>query len=227
MTERVGPVLAAVVIVVALVALLPSEDDSSPAAPRPANGPSAVDAFLAAYERSRTVEVVVESTFTRTFPDGRELAYEQRLVQRPPDDRLVIGAGSASGRIDGRVVRCNATPSGPPDCVQGDDARPYDEEVAAEIADLAGLVEPDDGAYAVTAGDDGCFDLALEVRILTPPYGVAATFCFDDESGALSVLDIERPEATDRTVADAIRTEVTAADLRAAELGDPVSTGSS
>ena len=224
MLERVGPVVAAVVIVLALLVVLPDdEDDEDDSA---SSGPAPTEAFLTAYERSRTVEVVVESVFTRTFPDGRELSYDQRLVQRPPDDRLVIGAGSASGRIDGRVVRCNAAPdAGAPNCVQGAEATPYDEEVAAEVGELARIVDPDEGAYDVTIDDDGCFELTLAVQILTPPYGLSSTFCFDDPSGALDRLDVVRPEATDHTEATAIRTEVTATDLRAGDLGEPVATG--
>ena len=219
--DRLGPTVAAAVVTLGLVVLLP-DPDREPLT----GGPPAEEAFLDAYERSRMVEVVVRSTFTRTFPDGRDLSYEQRLVQRPPGDRLVVGAGSASGRIDGRIVRCNASPSGEPECVQGAAAAPYADEVAAEVSALADLVDRDVGGYEVSLGAGaGCFELTLVRRILTPPYGVAATFCFDADSGALTVLDVERPEARDRTEATEIRTEVTAADLRAADLGETVNTG--
>jgi hypothetical protein len=220
---RVGIVVAGV-LVVALVAagvlaLVLRDDGDGDAGPPPAE---AADALLEAWERSRTVEVVVRSDFTRTFPDGREVAYAQRLVQRPPDDRLVIGAGSASGRLDGRIIRCNVVDGGPPECVQGQEAVPYDEEVAAELADLASLVDPDTGAYEVRVDEEGCFGLTLVAEVFAPPYGNTARFCFDEASGATSEAVIERDEAVDRTEAVEIRTEVTAADLRADDIGEPI-----
>jgi hypothetical protein len=192
-----------------------------------------VPAFLDAYERSRTEELVVESTFTRTLTSGRQLSYEQRLVQRPPDDRLVIGAGSATGRIDGRIVRCTSVAAGePPTCVQGGAAPAYDEEVAGELAAMAALVEGPARPYdveAVAAPDDqegwSCFALTLRVVMLSPPYGTSAGFCFDPVTGALANVEVVREQGTDVAVADEIRTEVTSADLRAADLGDPVATG--
>ena len=219
MLEREGPVIAAVVVTAALVALVPSSDPERPDSSEPPE-----TAFLQAYERSLTVEAVVDSVFTRTVTDGRELSFDQRLVQRPPDDRLVIGAGTAVGRIDGRVVRCSSA-TGELICTQGDEAPPYDEEVADEVAALASLVDPDTGAYEVTTVDDGCFALDLVVEVLSPPYGTSAEFCFDDATGVQRSVEVVRDEATDRTEAVEIRTEVTDADLRPDDLGEPVVTG--
>jgi hypothetical protein len=220
MLEREGPVVAAIVVLAMLLAFLPSNEPEvlvATEAPEPL--------LLAAYERSRTVEAVVESTFTRTVADGRELSYDQRLVQRPPDDRLVIGAGAATGRLDGRVVRCSTDADGQQSCIQGDEAEPYDEEVAAEVQALASLVDPSTGVYDVTALDDGCFSLELVADVPSPPYGTTATFCFDEATGVLASVEVVRPEATDRTEAVEIRTTVTDEDLRAADLGEPVTTG--
>jgi hypothetical protein len=218
MLERVGPIVVSVLVVVALVLVFGGDD------PEPPPDPSQVEPFLDAYERSRSVESVVESVFTRTTAEGRELSYDQRVVQRPPDDRLVIGAGTAVGRIGGRIVRCNTDASGGPACEQGGRAVPYAEEVAAEIDRLAQWVAPDTGAYDVVL-DEECFRLDLVVAMFSPPYGIEARFCFDDDTGVLREVVVERPEGTDHTVAVDIRTEVTAEDLRAADLGDPVSTG--
>jgi hypothetical protein len=228
MFERVAPLVAAVLVAVGLVLVLPERD-------RPAPPEDPVPAFLAAYERSRTEELVVAATFTRTVADGRELQYEQRVVQRPPDDRLVIGAGSATGRIGGRIIRCNTVAGAEPTCVQGAAAPPYAEEVDAELAALAALIDGPGRAYdldAADAGDDAgaggslaCFALELRVALLSPPYGSAARFCFDTATGALADVEVVRDDSTDRTVAAEIRTEVTSADLRAADLGEPVATG--
>jgi hypothetical protein len=206
--------LLAVSAAVVLVLRDRGDDDAAPADLEP---------FLAAYERSRTEELVVTGTFLRTLNDGRQLEYERTVVQRPPDDHLVIGAGSASGRIGGRIVRCNVEAEGtPPTCTQGPEAPPYDDEVAREVDVLRELLA---GAYSLTDAGDGCWDLLLEVAVLSPPYGGAARFCFDEDSGAQRYLEVRREEGIDVTEATEIRTEVTDADLRPGTLGEPIATG--
>lgn len=226
MLERFGPVVGGLLVAGLLVVALPGSDSPAPGEPVtvPVTGAAAVDGFLGAWERSWRVEAVVESVTTRTLADGRELSYEQRLVQRPPDDRLVIGAGSASGRIGGRTVRCASVAEGP-QCTTGDEAPPYDDEVADQVAAFEEMLEPGTGLYEVSTLPDGCFHLQLRLRMFTPPYGIESTFCFDDATGVLEEVEVVRPEATDRTVAVEVRTTVTAADLRAADLGDPIATG--
>jgi hypothetical protein len=187
------------------------------------DGPPPAEALLAAYRRSRLATFTVERTFTRTFPDGRSFGYDQRLTQLPPDDRLLVGAGAASGRLDGRVVRCGTEPSGASRCFEGSEARPWDEEVDDEVADLASLISGSSPAYDVTAGPDpGCFTLSLVQDVLAPPYGERAVFCFDDATGAPSRFELHRAEASDVLVAVEIRPEVEPADLRPGELGDLV-----
>jgi hypothetical protein len=187
------------------------------------DGPPPAEALLEAYRRSRLATFTVERTFTRTFPDGRSFSYDQRLTQQPPDDRLLVGAGAASGRLDGRIVRCGTEPSGASRCFEGSEARPWDEEVDDEVADLASLVSGSSTAYDVTAGPDpGCFTLTLVQEVLAPPYGERAVFCFDDATGAPSRFELHRAEASDVLVAVEIRPEVVPADLRPGELGDLV-----
>jgi hypothetical protein len=222
MLDRGAPLLAGIAVIVALVVFLPDLDDEwePPPPPEPA--------FLAAWERSRTEELVVRSDFTRTFPDGREVVVEQRLVQRPPDDQLTIGGGTANGRIGGEIVRCSVrVGDDAPTCVEGGPAPPYDEVVAAELDELAELVDPDHGIYGLDADEDapGCFTLTLLVDLPTPPYGTAARLCFDEATGALVDVRVERDEAVDRVEAVEVRTEVTAADLRADDLGESVGVG--
>jgi hypothetical protein len=212
-----GPVLAAAGITAALVALLPGDPDRSDPVPADPDG------FVAAYERSRTAELLVGSTFTRTFNDGRELAYETTLIQRPPDDVLVVGAGSASGRLGGRLTRCNAPAAdSPPDCIRSDEAAPpYAEQVDEEVDVLRTLL---DGVYDLELDDAGCWILTLAVVLPDAPYGGAARFCFDDATGALESLEVRKPEAVERTEAVTIATEVTEADLRLPTLGEPIAT---
>jgi len=213
--DRVWPVvLASVLVVAAVVAVLPDDDDESGARA------DSVAAFVAAYERSRTGTFVVEQTFTRTAPDGRELSYVRRLVQRPPDDRLLVGGGAAEGRLDGRVVRCSTGPDGTSRCDEGPPARPYADEVAAEVGALRSLVEGREATYDVEAGEPGCWSLRLRLGVPSPPYGELAGFCFDAETGAPTRLEVRRPEAVDVVEAVEIRATVTDADLRPGDLGD-------
>ena len=210
-------VLAAAAVTAFLLAVVP-EHDGRPARPLAAADP--VAEFLAAYERSRTATFVVEQLFTRTAPDGRALSYEVRLAQRPPDDRLLIGGGNAEGRVGGNVVRCATEPSGTAGCQQGPPAEPYAAEVAAEVARLDELVSGSNPLYAVEAGDAGCWTLTLRLDLPSPPYGTEARFCFDAGTGAPVLLEVQRPEAVDVVEAVEIRREVTAADLRADDLGE-------
>lgn len=207
---------AAAVTVGLLVAGRGSDGDGG--GPGGPNGPQAsreaAEAFLAAYERSRTGTYVAELVFTRTVP-GRSgsLSYTQRLVQRPPDDRLLVGGGSAEGRRGGRVLRCATAPDGSASCTEGPPAGSYEEDVAGELGTLRDLVSGDRPVYEVAELGSDCFQLALAVAMPAPPYGERATFCFDEATGAVRRREVVRPEATDVVEATAIRREVTDADL--------------
>ena len=211
-----GTLLAGVAIIVGLVLVLPEREPWQGTELDP-------EGFLAAYERSRTEELLVTSTFTRRLNDGRELAYEVRDIRRPPDDVLVAGAGSVSGRLDGHVHRCNVqVADDPPSCIQGPEAPPFEDEVAAAVDAMRAAVT---GYYEAEAAGDGCWDLLLVRALLSAPYGGAARFCFDEATGALRYREVRRPEGVDVLEATEIRTEVTDADLRAPALGEPIATG--
>ena len=109
-TDRVLPFVAAVVLAGAAAAavLLPDTDFATETPERA----SAVEPFVAAWERSRTETYVVEWQFTRLTPGGGELEYRSSLAQRPPDDRLLVGFGSVEGRLGGRALRCGTDPDG-------------------------------------------------------------------------------------------------------------------
>lgn len=207
--------LISALVVAAVLAVLPSEGGSDGG-----DREAAVEGFLAAYERSRSATFVVEQRFTRTVPGRGELAYPRRLVQRPPGDRIVVGGGSAEGRLDGQVLRCSAVPGATARCSEGPSAGDYDEEVAAELAELRRLVTGDDPVYEVRAGEPGCWAVGLRLRVLTPPYGDRAGFCFDAATGAPTRLEIHRDGTVDLVEAIEVRATVTAADLRIGDLGD-------
>lgn len=219
MGEKTWPVvLAALLSTLLLLWLVPEPSDEGSAAV-PAE--PAAQRFIAAYERSRTATFVVEQHFIRTLPDGRSIEGDTRIVQRPPDDRLVAGLGALSGRLGGRVLAC-ATDDGavgaPTRCTQGPPAPPYDEEVQAEVATLRTYVESRPPLYRVADGaESGCFVLTLALALPSPPYGDEATFCFDEATGAPTLIRIARPEATDETRAVEIRATITEADLRLPE----------
>lgn len=184
----------------------------------------AVEDFLAAYERSRTATYVLEQTWVRRAGDRALAPVPLRVVQRPPDDRLQIGGGSAIGKVDGRILRCNAVVGGEPgavECLQDGPARDDAEMVAAEVAELADLVEGRSPAYAVAAGaEPGCFELTLRLAIASPPYGLAATFCFDEATGALRFRTVDHGDGiVDEFRASAIRADVTDADLVVGAVG--------
>lgn len=187
------------------------------------------DAFIEAYERSRTGTYVVESTFERTFPSGTGFSSTATIAQRPPD-RVERRLGSVTARVDGRVVLCSTTAAGRYQCQTGRARRSYRSLVAREVENLRSYVDgpaplysveadPDPGPSAVR-GEQACFDLEQVRTLPAPPYGTAARFCFDDETGALVGLGIERDEATDVTTATSVRGTVRDRDVEPPEDGD-------
>ena len=186
--------------------------------PRSLRGAPAADAFLSTWRQSRMATFVVDSDYTRTLPDGNQLRQPTRIVQRPPDDRLLVGLGSVAGRLNGKILRCASAPDGVSRCFTSVAAPAYTTEVDGEIAALEGYVRGDRPLYRVidfTNSADHCFRLDLALAVPSPPYGDHAMFCFNRTNFAPSLTVIERPEATDRTQAKSIRTTVSAADLNA------------
>ena len=59
-----------------------------------------------------------------------------------------------------------------------------------------------------------CFRLDLAIALPSPPYGDHALFCFDRPTGAPALTEIQRPEATDQTIAREIRNDVRPEDLQ-------------
>jgi hypothetical protein len=179
-----------------------------------AHGESAGRSFLAAWERSRLATYVVRSDFVRTLPDGNQLRSNTTTVQQPPDTRLVSGLGSVSGRLNGSIVGCAASPDAGAGCVAGAPAPDYRTEVEAELRLLESYVSGPRPLYQVADFGDGCFRLDLAIALPSPPYGDHALFCFDEATGAPTLTEIQRPEATDRTIAREIRTDVRPEDLQ-------------
>ncbi len=181
--------------------------------PRSRRGAAGAASFLAAWQRKLTATYVVDATVTRTIADGSQLVAPLRMVQRPPD-RLTYGYGDATGRTKDATVRCPSTPSGPSPCFTSPGAPSYDADVAQELATLHSYLDGDKPLYRVVDFRDGCFRLDLALRLPAPPWGTQALFCFDGATGAPSLTVIDYGDVTERTVAAAIRSTVTDADLQ-------------
>jgi hypothetical protein len=211
MADRHGR--AAVLVVLGLATLgavagwLARDGNDEPEGPdRPA-----AERFLAAWERSREATFRMEADFLRTGSSGAQLADDLLIVQRPPD-RLTVDGDGATGLVDGQRIGCAARPDGRLRCNQAEAGVTYDEEVANQLETLSSYVAGDSLLYRVR--DEGaCFQLDLARDIPAPPLGTLATYCFDEEIGALTLTRIERPEAVDETTAVALTGTVTDADL--------------
>jgi hypothetical protein len=153
------------------------------------------DAFLAAWERSRTATLLVQGEFRRRQANGATLSSPTELVQRPPD-RLVRQFGGVSGTVEGHPVVCATDPDGRYRCFPGTETSPpYQETVRSELATLRSYFEPPTPGtrplYRVIRGTErGCFELYQQIPYADAPYGVFARFCFDEATGALR--DFER-----------------------------------
>jgi hypothetical protein len=198
----VATIVAATVVGVALTLLV-----ARAGGPAPAPAP---DAFLGAWRRSLTGTYVAHQVVERRLLSGRQFSSEVTLAQRPPD-RIRAASGGTEGRVGGRRFGC--VPDG--GCRFGGDAPPYDAFVEEELDLLRAMVASETPLYAVTrTGDDErCFLLTLRARILAPPYGEDATFCFDARTGALRQSVVHRAEATDTTTTIDLRAGVRASDL--------------
>jgi hypothetical protein len=196
--------IAAAVAVGALLALVVARAGG----PEP---PPAVDAFLAAWRRSLTGTYATHQVVERRLVSGRTFSSEVTLAQRPPD-RIRVDSSGTEGRVGGRRFGC--VPDG--GCRFGGDAPPYAKDVDDEMGLLRAIVASETPLYATAYSDAGagCFLLVLRARVLAPPYGEDATFCFDAATGALRTSVVHRAEATDTTTTVDLRAGVRPSDLR-------------
>lgn len=200
----------AYLLVVAILAIrAPDTERTSPE--------EAARAFVAAWERSRTGTFVATGTYERSSEvTGAEIASEDVVAQRPPA-RLHRQMGGVDGRVDDRLLVCPAPPPGgpPAPCHLGPPGGlGYDESVARELAGLEDLVLGPDPLYAVAVDERGCFALDLVRADPRVPFGIAATFCFDDATGApVERLVQHEGGVKERLVVTSVRADVADADL--------------
>lgn len=158
------------------------------------NPPELIDQFVKSWERYRSEEYVAVFTFRRTTTQGGELELPSVVVQAPP---VRLSSNSLEIRDTNNVSTAS---------------------VEAELKQLRSYVEGTLPLYRLWL-DEGCFHLRLGRAIHTPPYGRFAQFCFEETTGVLSRLVIERDEGTDVLVLEWVRGEVRSADLEAVRSG--------
>lgn len=178
--------------------------------------PAAAEALVVAWNRWRTATFVTVGTWTRTLDDGSPPLTGDAFTAQDPPRRLVIRLGAVLESIDGTITTCDAPTEDVivPACVDGGAGRTYDERVAAEMQLVLGYVIGDARLYDVgfAAADNPlvtCFDLELREAVLRSPWGRAAAFCFDDETGALASSRVRRQSAVDEEITSGYRTDVT------------------
>lgn len=213
-----------VLISVAVVAITGLGDGASDGSSTPTTVISAqvVDDFLDDFETSLTATFTARSTFERRRGEDLLLADDLTVVQRPPD-RLTRREGSVSGRLDGQAVSCTGSGDDAV-CLVGSEPVDVDAEVEDQTATLRGYVTGPELLYGVSAmeptevtrlggEDDRCYSLELLRQLPVAPYGTLARFCFDPDTGAPTLLRVERPEAVDLTQAVELSGRVTDEDL--------------
>jgi hypothetical protein len=206
-------VAAGLVVGAALVAVI-AVTTEPPGRPPGGSHAATVEQFLAAERRSLSGTWVVTYRFERDRVDGRTTQATVVVAQRPPD-RLRRASGTIQGRLGGRLVACTPAPdpSAPANCRDAGTAPPYDEDVEAQVAGLEKAVGGPQPLYGVQGEGGGCWHLVLRARVLAPPYGEEAHFCFDAPSGAPVRMVVQRPEGLDVTAALQLERRVAEADL--------------
>lgn len=174
-------------------------------------------ALIEAWERSRTATFVATGTYERSSEvTGAEITSADLVAQRPPR-RLHRQMGGVDGRDDDRILVCPAPPPGesPAPCQLGPPGGPtYAESVQREVAGLEDLVLGPDPLYAVALDEPGCFTLDLLRADPRAPFGIEASFCFDDATGAPTARRVRHAGGVEeRLVVTEVSAEVADADL--------------
>lgn len=180
--------------------------------------PEAADAFVEAWERSRTSTYLSGSLLRRTISSSMTMELPIVVAQRPPD-RVVSTGGSVQSDVGGENTVCDEQLDGIVRCGSGGSADDHDERVEAEIETLRSYFDTDTPVYRVSQSGM-CFDLRLTAALQAPPYGQNARFCFDDVSGAPTLQRVERAEGTDEVTLVTVRTDVSDDDIARVASGE-------
>lgn len=218
-------VVAGVVAVLAIAALVAENgDDTGDPEPIELSFPAvehdevAAENLVVAWNRWRTATFVSSGTWTRTLDDADAPLTGDAYTAQAPPRRLVLRLGAVIESIDGTVVTCD-NPSEPvivPGCSEVAGVLSYEDRLRSEMSLVLNYVRGDQRIYDVAATGD-CFNVELIPAALRSPWGRAAEFCFDEESGALRSSRVRRQSAVDEERALVIRTDVTEADFLGAD----------
>jgi len=167
--------------------------------------------YIADWRRSQLGTWKVVLHWQRTA-GGSRLDDEIRTAQRPPD-RLSVALGSVDARQGDRRLACAAGADGHLRCRDAGAVAPWNQEVDNGEAVLRQQLLGPQRLYDVTATSAHCYDFRLRLTYPVPPYGRHARFCFDEETGAPTLRDIDRVEGRDVQEAVSVSGQVTDADL--------------
>lgn len=167
--------------------------------------------YIADWRRSQLGTWKVVLHWQRTA-GGSRLDDEIRTAQRPPD-RLSVALGSVDARQGDRRLACAAVADGHLVCRDAGAAPPWDRDVNAGEAVLRQQLLGPQRLYDVTSTSAHCYDFRLRLTYPAPPYGRRARFCFDTETGAPTLRDIDRAEGRDVQEAVSVSGQVTDRDL--------------
>lgn len=220
----VAGVVAGVVAVLVVAAMVADDEGSAEPPVRDAadttsfpavdHDEQAAEDLVVAWNRWRTATFVSAGTWTRTLDGVDEPLTGDTYTAQAPPRRLVMRLGAIIESIDGTLVTCD-DPTEPvivPGCSEVSGLRGYDERLRSEMTLVLAYVRGEERIYDVAVVDD-CFQLELRGDSLRSPWGRAARFCFDDETGALASSRVRRPSAVDVEITTMIRGEVTDADF--------------
>lgn len=172
-----------------------------------------VGSLVEAWARSRSATYRSTGAFERSAPDGRAIAADVEIVQRPPD-RLLRQFGEVSGRRGERVLRCPAPIGGGAlECTLGPPGESFDATVAAEVASFRALVAGADPLYDIARRSADCWRMTRTRNDPRSGFGLQTDLCTDPVTGAVRSIETDHGEITERTVYDEISAEVADADL--------------
>ena len=202
--------MAGVVVGVGAAALLATTDNGGTTKNVEPKADAAT-AYIADWRRSELGTWKVTMRWQRIVGTNK-LEDEIRTAQRPPD-RLSVALGSVDARQGDRRLACAEGTDGKLHCRDAGSAPPFDQQVVAGEATLRTQLLGANRLYDVTQTSDHCYNFRLRFSYPVPPYGRQARFCFDEETGAPTLKDVDRAEGRDIQEATSVSAHVTDADL--------------
>jgi len=212
----VGGVVAGVIAVLGVAAFVIG-DDGEGAEPRAIelsfrsveHDEVSAENLVVAWNRWRTSTFVSSGTWTRTLDSSDSPLTGDSYTAQDPPRRVVLRLGAIIERVDGAVVTCDnpAEPVIVPECSEFAGGASYDERLRREMSLVLDYVIGEGRIYDV-AEIDGCFHVELVANAIRSPWGRAAQFCFDDDTGALMSSRVRRESAVDEEVTTFVRAEV-------------------